>query len=93
MMHAVIIRSRTLASAAASKDSAPLLTDFFCASHALVVSSATIGRAAGDGCSAKVGNHRFTALPQCYELTAMLRRMFVYALGASGRARRESLGF
>ena len=65
------------------------LTSPLCASRV----SATTGRAADDGCSAKVANHRFTVVGPCYELTTLLRRTLTYALGPSSRARRELPGF
>ena len=55
-------------------------------------SSVTTGGAAGDGLSAKVDSHRFTTLRTCYELTTLLRRTLTYALGRSGRARRDLHG-
>ena len=57
-------------------------------------SAATV-RAACYGCSTKVDNHRFTAVPPCYGLTTLLRRTLTYALGRSGsagRARRDLHG-
>ena len=54
-------------------------------------SAATV-RAACYGCSTKVDNHRFMVVPPCYELTTLLRRTLTYALGRSGRARRDLHG-
>ena len=55
-------------------------------------SAATV-RAECYGYSTKVDNHRFTAVVPCYELTTLLRRTLTYALGRSGRARRDGPGF
>jgi hypothetical protein len=55
------------------------------------MSSTTSVRAVSDGCSAKVANHRFTAVNPCYERTNLLRRV-VYALGRSGEAGVMGLG-
>ena len=54
-------------------------------------SAATV-RAACYGCSTKVDNHRFTVVPPCHGLTTLLRRTLIYALGRSGRARRDMGG-
>ena len=54
-------------------------------------SAATV-RAACYGCSTKVDNHRFMVVPPCYGLTTLLRRTLIYALGRSGRARRDMGG-
>jgi hypothetical protein len=54
--------------------------------------SATTVRAECYGYSTKVVNHRFTVVPPCYELTTVLRRTLIYALGRSDRARRDLHG-
>ena len=54
-------------------------------------SAATV-RAACYGSSTKVDNHRFTVVSPWYELTTLLMRTLNYALGRSGRARRDLHG-
>ena len=86
MLHAVATRSPTTATAAVLKDSSSFFTDIMLAHHALVVSSVTAGRSAGDGCKAKVANQRFNTMPPSYELTTLLRRTIIYASERSDRA-------
>ena len=49
-------------------------------------------RAAGDGFSAEVVNQRFTVLPLCYELTTLLRIIFIYVTVRSYRAATPTRG-
>ena len=96
-LHAVTIRSRTLAAAAISKGSASLMTELMTARLALIevldgYRDLSTVRATGDGYSAKVANHRFTVLPPCYELITLLMRTLTYTRGQSGSARRDLHG-
>ena len=93
-LHTVSICSRAAATAADSKDSASFFTDHMLAPHAQAeaLSDYRTVRAECYGCSTKVDNHRLTTMPPCYELTTLLRRTLTYALGRSGRARREKHG-
>ena len=54
--------------------------------------SATTVRAECYGSPTKVVNYRFTVVPPCYELTTILRTTLSYAMGRSGRARRDLHG-
>ena len=95
-LHAVTICSRAAATAADSKDSASFFTDHMLAPHAQAEALSgygfTVRAACYYGCSTKVDNHRLAAMPPCYGLTTLLRRTLIYALGRSGRARRDMGG-
>ena len=92
MMHTVATRSRATATAAILKGPSCFFTDIMMAPHAVDDSLATTVREACDGFRAEVDNHRFSVLPLCYGLTTVLRRTLTYALGRSGRARRDLHG-
>ena len=83
-LHVLTICYRAAATGADSKEEASLLINFTKLLMPLDESVATTGRRAGDGCSAKVANHRFTVLSPWYELSEAR----IYALGRSGGARR-----
>ena len=51
------------------------------------------GRDVSHGSATKTANTRFTVLRPCYELVTLLRTTIVYAMGRSGRARRDLPGF
>ena len=73
ILHVVTTRSRALAAAAVSKGSSSFFTDIMLAPRALIVSSATTGRAASDDCTAKVVNPRFTVVGPCSILSDVLK--------------------
>ena len=91
-LYAVVLCCRAAATAAALKGSSSFFTEHMMAPHAVDVIPTTTGRAAGDGCSAKVDNQRFTVVAQCYGLATLSRTTLIYALGRSGEARRVDLG-
>ena len=91
-LHVLTICYRAAATGADSKEEASLLVNFTKLLMPLDESLATTGRRASDGCSAKVASHRFTALRPWSELFVLLRRRLSYALGRSGRARRDLHG-
>ena len=70
ILHVVTTRSRA---AAVSKGSSSFFTDIMLAPCALIVSSATTGRAASDDCTAKVVNPRFTVVGPCSILSDVLK--------------------
>ena len=91
-LHAVSTCSRVHAAGADLEGSSPFITEHMLDLMRKRMALSDYRQSSVLGSSTKVDIHRFIIVAPWYELTTLLMRILIYALGRSGSARRDLPG-